>query len=112
ASGGPTAIASGVGCREGLARQARAHGPRGDVLIALSTSGESDNVLEAVRAGRECGLRTWALTGAAPNRLHRLSDEALAVPGPTPVVQEVHLVAIHLLCEAVDAVAAATATRR
>ncbi len=98
-----TAIANDFGWRLGLARQVLAHGRPGDVLIALSTSGASANVLEAVEAGREVGMATWALTGPAPNPLERLSDEALAFPGPTAVVQEVHLVAIHLLCEAVDA---------
>ena len=106
-----TAIANDYGWREALARQVRAHARRGDVLIALSTSGESANVLEAVRAARAVGLRTWGLTGAAPNPLHRLCDEALAFPGPTAVVQEMHLVAIHLLCEAVEAFMAAESRR-
>lgn len=106
-----SAIANDFGWHQGLARQVRAHGRRGDVLIALSTSGESANVLEAVRAAREAGMRTWGMTGAAPNPLHSACEHALAFPGPTAVVQEVHLVAIHLLCEAVDAVAAAEAGR-
>jgi D-sedoheptulose 7-phosphate isomerase len=104
-----TAIANDFGWRQGLARQVQAHGRQGDVLIALSTSGESANVLEAVAAAHGAGMRTWGLTGAAPNALQRVCDEALAFPGPTAVVQEVHLVAIHLLCEAVDAVAAVAA---
>jgi D-sedoheptulose 7-phosphate isomerase len=104
-----SAIANDYGWAEGLARQVLAHGRRGDVLIALSTSGESANVLAAARAARSAGMRTWALTGASPNSLQRLCDEALAVPGRTPIVQEVHLVAIHLLCAAVDAAVAAQA---
>lgn len=97
-----SAVANDFGWSQGLARQVLAHGREGDVLIALSTSGESPNVLEAVRAARGTGMATWALSGPAPNPLHRLCDEALAFPGATPAVQEMHLVAIHLLCEVVD----------
>ena len=98
-----SAIANDYGWDEGFARQVRAHGRAGDVLLALSTSGASRNLLAAVRAAHSTGMRAWALTGSAPNPLQRLCDEALAVPGPVAVVQELHLVAVHLLCEAVDA---------
>jgi D-sedoheptulose 7-phosphate isomerase len=106
---GLSAIANDYGWTEAMARQVQAHGRAGDVLIALSTSGESANVLAAVAAAREAGLRTWGLTGPAPNELHRLCEEAVAVPAQVPVVQEVHLVAIHLLCEIVDTIAAGAA---
>jgi phosphoheptose isomerase len=98
-----SAIANDFGWSQGMARQVLAHGREGDVLIALSTSGESANVLEAVRAARQVGMTTWALSGPAPNPLHRLCHEALAFPGSTAAVQEMHLLAIHLLCEVVDA---------
>jgi type III pantothenate kinase len=98
-----TAIANDFGWEEAFARQVRAHGRPGDVLVALSTSGRSPNVLAAVRAARECGLRTWALTGPAPNALVDLADDALALPGATTAtVQELHLLAVHVLCGAVD----------
>lgn len=100
---GLTAIANDYGWEQALARQVVAHGRPGDVLMALSTSGESANVLEAVRVAHRLGIRAWGLTGPAPNPVHRLCDEAVAVPGTTPLVQEVHLVAIHLLCRAVEA---------
>ena len=75
----------------------------GDVLVLLSTSGRSPNVLAAARRGRECGLTTWAVTGRRPNPLAELADEAICVDAPaTATVQELHLVAIHLLCEAID----------
>jgi D-sedoheptulose 7-phosphate isomerase len=80
----------------------RAHGRPGDVLLALSTSGASANVLAAVAVAAEHGLQTWALTGASPNPLAAACDEVLAIPGPPAVVQEAHLVAIHLICDAVD----------
>ncbi|WP_203991849.1 SIS domain-containing protein, partial [Sphaerisporangium rufum] len=80
----------------------------GDILICLSTSGTSRNVVGAARAGRARGLLTWALTGRAPNPLADACDEALAVPADdTATVQEVHLAVIHLLCDAVEEAAGA-----
>jgi D-sedoheptulose 7-phosphate isomerase len=98
-----TAIGNDYGPEQAFARQVRAHGRPGDVLLALSTSGESPNVLHAVDAARAGRLQTWGLTGDGPNPLSLRCDEALLVPGPTATVQEAHLVAIHLLCTAVDA---------
>ena len=98
-----TAIGNDYGAEEAFARQVRAHGRPGDVLVALSTSGRSANVLRAVEAARELGIATWALTGAARSPLAELSDEALRLPGATAATtQELHLVAIHVLCAAVD----------
>jgi len=98
-----TAIGNDYGPDEVFARQVRAHGRAGDVLLALSTSGASGNVVAAANAARECGLRTWALTGRGPNPLTAASDDALCVPTPhTATVQEVHLVALHLVCAAFD----------
>jgi phosphoheptose isomerase len=98
-----TAIANDYGAATAFARQVRAHGREGDVLLALSTSGTSGNVLAAVRAAREDGLVTLALTGRLPNRLARLCDDAIAVDAArASTIQEVHLVAIHVLCAAVD----------
>jgi phosphoheptose isomerase/glycosyltransferase involved in cell wall biosynthesis len=99
-----TAIANDFGVEEAFARQVRAHGRPGDVLLALSTSGRSANVLGAARAAHEGGLTVWGLTGAAPNPLADLCDEAVAIDAErTCTVQELHLVAIHVLCAAVDA---------
>jgi len=98
-----TAIGNDYGAGEVFARQVRAHGRDGDVLLLLSTSGTSPNVLSAATAGREAGLTVWALTGPAPNPLVARCDDAVAVEaGSTATVQELHLVAIHLLCAAVD----------
>jgi type III pantothenate kinase len=99
-----TAIANDYGIEEAFARQVCAHGRAGDVLVALSTSGRSPNVLAAARAAQECGLTVWGLTGAAPNPLADLCDEVVAIDAErTCTVQELHLVAIHVLCAAVDA---------
>ncbi|MGI5240844.1 D-sedoheptulose-7-phosphate isomerase [Dactylosporangium sp. CA-139066] len=98
-----TAIGNDYGFEELFARQVRGHGRPGDVLMALSTSGRSPNVLAAVAAARESGLHTWALTGPAPSPLAAACDEAVACPGADgQVVQELHLVAVHVLCEYVD----------
>jgi D-sedoheptulose 7-phosphate isomerase len=98
-----TAIANDYAADELYARQVRGHGRRGDVLVALSTSGRSPNVVAAARAARVAGLETWALTGPAPNPLLEEVDDAIAVEASdTATVQEVHQVVIHLLCAAVD----------
>ena len=99
-----TAIANDYGPDEVFARQVRAHGRPGDMLVALSTSGASANVLAAVEAANEAEITTWALTGRRPNPLAQACDDALCVAAAaTPTVQEIHLVAIHLLCAEVDA---------
>ena len=98
-----TAIVNDYPPEELFARQVQAHGCPGDVLVLLSTSGSSANVLAAARRGNECGLAVWAFTGAAPNPLADLADEALCVEAPlTATVQELHLVALHVMCEAMD----------
>ena len=98
-----TAIANDYGIEEVFARQVRAHGRPGDVLVLLSTSGRSANVLAAADAASESGLATWALTGPAPNPLTERVDEHLAVDSPhTATVQEIHLISVHLICAAVD----------
>ena len=102
-----TAIANDYGFEEAFARQVRAHGRPGDVLVAFSTSGASANVLAAVTAARASGLATWCLTGPSPNELIPLCDDGVAVYAETPTVQEIHQVAVHLLCNAVDRVVAA-----
>ncbi|MFY1694496.1 MULTISPECIES: D-sedoheptulose-7-phosphate isomerase [unclassified Solwaraspora] len=98
-----TAISNDFGFDEVFARQVRAHGRPGDILLLLSTSGRSGNLLAAAHAGREAGLRCWACTGPVPNPLADICPEVLAVPAADPqVVQELHLVTAHLLCEYVD----------
>jgi glycosyltransferase involved in cell wall biosynthesis/phosphoheptose isomerase len=98
-----TAIANDYGADEAFARQVRAHARPGDVLLCLSTSGRSENVLAAARAARRCGAVTWALTGPAPNPLADECDESIAFDcASTATIQELHQVALHLLCGAVD----------
>lgn len=99
-----TAVVNDYGADEMFARQVQAHGRPGDVVLLLSTSGRSPNVLVAADRAARLGLICWALTGPAPNPLAGACDDAIAVPAPsTAAVQAVHLVAIHALCAAVDA---------
>jgi D-sedoheptulose 7-phosphate isomerase len=98
-----TAITNDYGGHESFARQVFAHGRPGDVLIALSTSGASRNVVSAVKAAHEVGMTAWALTGPAPNTLAAVCDDAIAVEAPSPAtVQEIHLAIVHALCIAID----------
>jgi D-sedoheptulose 7-phosphate isomerase len=98
-----TAIGNDYGYDEVFARQVRAHGREGDVLVAISTSGTSANVVAAAEAASERGVRVWALTGPGPNVLVGHADDAVCVDAPaTATIQEVHGVLIHALCAAVD----------
>ncbi|HET8594719.1 MAG TPA: glycosyltransferase [Intrasporangium sp.] len=102
-----TAILNDYGPDEVFARQVEGHGRPGDILVLLSTSGASSNVLHAAKRGHELGLQVWALTGPAPNPLASIADSALAVPAAsTAAVQEIHLLAVHALCAAFDQVLA------
>jgi D-sedoheptulose 7-phosphate isomerase len=98
-----TAIANDYPPAELFARQVQAHGRPGDVLVLMSTSGTSANIVAAAERGRAAGLRVWALTGPRPNPLADAAHETLAVDAPfTATVQELHLVALHILCAALD----------
>jgi len=104
-----TAIGNDYGYGQVFARQVRAHGRPGDVLLLLSSSGRSENVLAAAAAARTAGLAVWAMTGPAPNPLASACDEALAVAcHDVGHVQEMHLIAVHLLCEALESALAST----
>jgi D-sedoheptulose 7-phosphate isomerase len=99
-----TAVSNDYGLDAVFARQVEAHGRPGDVLVLLSTSGRSPNLLAAARTGRECGLTVLALTGPCPNPLADAADDAVAIDsGRAACVQEAHLVVVHLLCTALDA---------
>ena len=99
-----TAIGNDFGAAEAYARQVAAHGREGNIVLLLSASGRSGNVLAAAERARALRLTVWAMTGPAPNPLAGLADDAICVAGAdTAVVQEVHLVAIHALCGALDA---------
>jgi D-sedoheptulose 7-phosphate isomerase len=98
-----TAICNDYPPEELFARQVEAHGRSGDVLVLLSTSGRSPNVVAAAERGRRCGMQVWAFTGPRPNPLAEAADEVLAVDAMfTATVQELHLVGLHILCASLD----------
>ncbi|MEE6282045.1 PfkB family carbohydrate kinase [Georgenia sp. MJ170] len=98
-----SAIVNDYGAEEMFARQVEGHGRAGDVLVLLSTSGTSPNVLRAAERGRALGMTVWGLTGPVPNPLADLCHGVLGIDAPsTAAIQEGHLVAIHALCAAVD----------
>ncbi|MCL2714866.1 MAG: SIS domain-containing protein [Alphaproteobacteria bacterium] len=102
-SSAATAIANDYGYHHIFARQLRAFAKTGDVLVGLSTSGNSRNVLDAFVAARTMGVATVALTGAGGGQLAPLSDVLLAVnDARTCHIQEGHIVLGHLICAIVE----------
>ncbi|GAA1793743.1 SIS domain-containing protein [Planosporangium flavigriseum] len=106
-----TAIGNDYGYEQVFARQVQAHGRPGDVLVLMSTSGRSKNLLAAAEAARELGVTAWAMTGPLPNPLRMCCDDALAIPCDQQTVQELHLVAVHVVCEQIEAALPATEIR-
>jgi D-sedoheptulose 7-phosphate isomerase len=98
-----TAIANDYPPEELFARQVQAHGRPGDVLVLMSTSGTSPNIVAAAERGRDIGMQVWAFTGPRPNPLAEVAHEALCVEARfTATVQELHLVGLHILCAGLD----------
>jgi D-sedoheptulose 7-phosphate isomerase len=101
-----TSIANDYGYEQVFEKQVRALGRRGDVLLAISTSGNSESVVRAIGAARELGLVTVALTGRGGGRMGAAlgaGDVHLCVPHErTMRIQEVHLLVLHCLCDGID----------
>ncbi len=98
-----TAVGNDLGFEAIFARQVEAHGRRGDVAVAISTSGQSPNVLAGLRAARDRGLVTIGLTGRGGGAVASLVDHLIDVPhAHTPRIQEVHAMVVHVLCEIVE----------
>ena len=87
-----------------FAREVDAYGEPGGVLLALSTSGNSPNVVAAAEAAKAKGMAVVAMTGRGGGRLAEMADHLLAVPSTsTPRIQEAHIALYHYICEAVEA---------
>lgn len=101
-----TSIANDYSYEQVFEKQVRALGRRGDVLLAISTSGNSPNVLAAVKVARELGMAVVALTGRSGGKTPALlgpGDAHVCVPHDrTARIQEVHLLALHCLCDGID----------
>jgi D-sedoheptulose 7-phosphate isomerase len=98
-----TAIANDYGFEQVFARQVTGLGQRGDVLLALSTSGRSPNILAALRTARENGIVTIGFTGTKGKTLGEFCDHLFVSPSDdTPVVQQIHLTAAHGICDEIE----------
>ncbi len=98
-----TAIGNDYGYEHVFERQVRGLGRKGDVFVAISTSGRSANVLAALKVAREIGLTTIGFSGANSTEMRALCDLFLAVPSTeTALIQQVHLTAYHAICGIVE----------
>jgi D-sedoheptulose 7-phosphate isomerase len=98
-----TAIGNDYGFEQVFARLLEAHAAAGDVAFAISTSGNSPNVLEAVEIARERGVRSVGLVGMGGGKLAGIVDVPIVVPSDvTARIQETHITILHLVCELVD----------
>jgi D-sedoheptulose 7-phosphate isomerase len=99
-----TAIGNDYGFENVFARQVEALGESGDILVAITTSGKSPNVLRAIEKAKKRGLKIVALTGANGRELGKLCDAAIIVPSEeTARIQEIHELVLHSWCEYIDA---------
>lgn len=98
-----TAIGNDYGFERIFARQVEALATAGDALIAVSTSGNSPNIISAVMQARQIGCQTIAMTGAQGKKLASLCDAAVLIPSSrTARIQEAHITIIHIWCEMID----------
>jgi len=98
-----TSIANDTSFNDIFSRQIEAFAEKGDVALGLSTSGNSPNVIEAMKVAREKGMATIALTGKGGGKLNTRVDHLLDVPSEsTPRIQEIHILLLHLLAQKIE----------
>lgn len=98
-----TAVANDYGYDSVFARMTEAAGRRGDVLVALSTSGNSPNILKAIEKGKELGMVVVGFTGTSGGKMAGLCDILLNIPSTdTPRIQESHILIGHIICDIVE----------
>lgn len=98
-----TAVGNDYGYEQVFARLISGLGRKGDILVGLSTSGNSANILRAFEVCREKGVTTIAMTGASGGRMKELADLLINIPATdTPRIQEAHITVGHILCERVE----------
>ena len=108
-----TAIGNDFGFDKLFERQVRGLGRKGDVLIGLSSSGRSPNVLAALKAAREMGLVTVGFTSAKRGDMPPLCDLLFAAPSEeTAIAQQIHMVALHAICDVIERDALAKSSAR
>ncbi len=98
-----TAMANDYSFEEAYARMVRAAGRKGDILFALSTSGNSENILNAAKDAQKIGMTVVAMTGESGGKLKKYCDYLINIPSPiTPRIQECHIMVGHIICEIVE----------
>ncbi len=98
-----TAVANDYSFEEVYSRILKGIGKKGDILIAISTSGNSPNILRALKTAKETGIATVGMTGATGGKMKGLCDHLINVPSSeTPRIQESHIMIGHIICEAVE----------
>ncbi len=98
-----TAVANDYSFNEIYSRYIDGAGKQGDVLIAISTSGNSENIIKAINTAKEKNMITVALTGETGGKMKNISDYLLNVPcTDTPIIQESHIMLGHIICELVE----------
>ena len=98
-----TAIGNDIGAGEIFAREVEALGKSGDLLIGISTSGNSENIIKAVETAKKNNIKTIALTGKDGGKIKNLADKTLRVPSDvTNNIQEMHIAVGHMICEIIE----------
>lgn len=98
-----TAVANDYSYDAVYARMVEAQGQEGDILVGISTSGNSGNVVAAMKKAKEKGMRTVAFTGEGGGKMAELADYLIAIPSnDTPRIQEVHILVGHIICQVVE----------
>ena len=98
-----TAVSNDYGFELAFARYIQATGKSGDVLVAISTSGDSENIIQAIQAAHQMGFKCICLTGESGGRMSGLADILINVPSiDTPRIQEAHILIGHIICELVE----------
>lgn len=98
-----TAVSNDYGYDKIFARLISGFGQKGDILVGISTSGNSENIVQAFKVCRERGVRTLAMTGSGGGRMKDLADRLINIPSTdTPRIQEAHITVGHIICELVE----------
>jgi D-sedoheptulose 7-phosphate isomerase len=98
-----TAVSNDYGFDQAYSRHIQAVGKKDDVLFAISTSGTSENIVQAIQQAHKSGLKCICLTGASGGRMAELADVLINVPSTdTPRIQETHILIGHIICELVE----------
>lgn len=98
-----TALSNDYGYGKVFSRQVEAHGQKGDVLMAFSTSGDSENIIEALNYAKKIGITGIGFTGEPPCKMDCICDILFKVPSDqTPIIQESHIMLGHLICKMVE----------